>query len=72
MVRLQRSDQVHYLEGDFDAPAVCRVRALIADAPTPIVLDFHHVRYCEPFALVRLFELINQSELAIRTRGLCR
>jgi predicted dehydrogenase len=64
--------RVTFLEGQFDAPAFCRIRELInqATASAPVILSFRDVRYCDPFALGELFEVIAQSDGAVVTQGL--
>ncbi|HUB05498.1 MAG TPA: hypothetical protein VMB50_00770 [Myxococcales bacterium] len=58
------------LTGEFDASAFCRVRDLLTSAAEQIVLDFHDVRWCHPFALAELFELVTQLDGRVRTRAL--
>ncbi len=66
--------QVMFLEGQFDAPAFCRIRELISRATTaaPLTLSFRDVRFCDPFALGKLFEVIAQADGAVLTQGLSR
>ncbi|MHB8419059.1 MAG: hypothetical protein ACYDCL_13360 [Myxococcales bacterium] len=67
-------ESVINLTGEFDAPAFCRVRDyLCATAESSrIVLDFHDVRWCHPFALAELFELLPHCAGRVRTRALSR
>lgn len=63
---------MHYLEGDFDSPALGQIRELILEATVfaPLILDFRDVRCCLPFALGELFALLAGLDGAVRTRGL--
>lgn len=68
------AEEVLNLTGEFDAPAFCRVRELLrADAETArFVLDFHEVRWCQPFALAELCDLVTRSGGRLRCRALSR
>ena len=72
MANAKTNEQVHYLEGDFDATALCQIRDLIREATSfaPIILDFRDVRCCLPFALGELFAILARLDGAVRTRGL--
>jgi hypothetical protein len=71
-ITLEANEQVLTLEGDFDAMAFCRVQDFLraATASALVVLDFHRVRFCQPFALAKVFELMARSEGSIRAWGL--
>ncbi len=67
-------ERIVQLTGEFDAPAFCRVRDLFSSAADEarLVLDFHDVRWCHPFALAELFDLVGHSGGRLRTRALSR
>lgn len=65
------SGRVVHLSGDFDAPAFSRLRELLRHEPE-LVLDFHDVHWCQPFALAELQSLASRSGGRVRLRALSR
>ncbi len=67
-------ERVIQLEGEFDSAAFCRIRELLRSAADTarIVLDFHAVRCCQPFALAELFQFMGTSQGRVRARALTR
>jgi anti-anti-sigma regulatory factor len=64
--------QVLYLAGTFDVQAFYRIRDLAGaiSGSQILVVDFHDVHSCEPFALSQLVALLVRSGGAISLAGL--